>query len=75
MAVERGQKRSEHREQPCIESARGSEAVQDLSLAEIWTVRAFAVLQFQQGARRGLELQQAPVVPVRDKQVCWQRQG
>lgn len=69
MAVERGQERSQHREQPCIESALGSGAAQDLSLAEIWTIEAFAAFQSQQGVRAGLGFQQALVVPARDKQI------
>lgn len=70
MVVERGRKRSQHREQLCIESALGSGAAQDLSLTEIWTIQAFAVLQSQQGVRVRLEFQQALVVPAGDKQVC-----
>lgn len=62
--------RSQHREQPCIECALGSTAVQDLSSAEIWTIQAFAVLQSQQGVRPGLGFQQALVVLAMDKQVC-----
>jgi len=70
LAVERQQKICQHREEPCIKSALGSGAVQDLSLVETWTIQAFAVLQSQQGVREGLRFQQALVVPARNKQVC-----
>lgn len=53
----------------CIEPALGSGAAWDLSLAEIWTIQAFAVLQSQQDVEGGLEFQQVLVVPARDKQL------